>query len=192
MTQSDGIKWNAHARVLKYDQETVDRLTRELGHEPSGAELRALGTPYEVSEAVGNLLTTAGLARITNLITGGGGAAFNNAQAIVGVGSSATAAAVGDTALGGNGSTSTAYYQGADATYPSTANGVITCYATFATGNANFAWNEWCFAVGTGTITPGGTLASVATSPVLLNHRVQSLGTKSSGAWTLQATITLS
>lgn len=193
----DGIKWHAFARVIKYNPDTVAEITKELGHEPTGPDLRMLEERHGLkpdAEAVadGNLLTTAGLNRITNLIIGGG-AAFNNAQAIVGVGASSTAATTSDTILGGNGNSTTAWYQGADASNPTQSNGVITCNATYATGNGNFAWNEWCFAVGTGTITPGNALASVATSPVMLNHKVQSLGTKAAGStWTLQATITLS
>ena len=198
MTFTDGIKWEPHAKVLKYDPETIRTLTKDLGHVPTPEDLRYLEdryglTPDSISEAHGNLLTTAGLNRITNLIIGGGGAALTNAQIIVGVGSSSTAAAVGDTALGGNGASTTAWYQGPDSSNPTQSNGVITCNSTFGTSDGNFAWNEWCWGVGTGTRTAGNTFASVSTSPVLINHKVQSLGTKVSGAiWTLQATITLS
>lgn len=194
MTGSDGIKWHAFARVFKYSAATTRLAINELGFQPTKADFDRLGIEHDdYAEANGNLLVTVGLNNITKLIIGASATAMTNAQAIVGVGSSSTAAAVGDTALGGNGSTTTAYYQGADATYPTQSNGVITANSTFATGNANFAWNEWCWAVGTGAITPGGTLASVATGVIMLNHKVQSLGTKASGStWTLQATITLS
>jgi hypothetical protein len=195
---NDGIKWSPSARVLKYDADTIQDITRMLGHEPNGAELRHLEAtaglvPDETTDWVkGNLLVTVGLDNLTKLIIGTG-TSFNNAHSIVGVGSSSTAAVIGDTHLGGDGSTTTAYYQNADASNPTQANGVLTCNCTYATGNANFAWQEWCWAVGTGTITPGGTLASVATGVIMLNHKVQSLGTKASGStWTLQATVTLS
>lgn len=192
----DGIKWTPVVHVKKYSPDTVRDITRLLGHEPTGEDLRRLeaeGLHWDDEAwAHGNQLVTVGLNRIGNLIIGTG-AAFTNAQAIIGVGSSSTAFSAAQTALIGDGSTTTAYYQGADASNPTQSNGVITCNATYATGNANFAWNEWGFAVGTGTITPGGTLASVATTPVLLNRKVQSLGTKGSGStWTLQATVTLS
>ena len=197
MSFTDSIKWEPHAKVLKYDPETIRMLTKDLGHVPTAEDLRFLEarglTPDGIAEAHGNLLTTAGLNRITNLIIGGGGAALTNAQIIVGVGSSSTAATVSDTALGGNGASTTAWYQGPDASNPTQSNGVITCNSTFGTADGNFAWNEWCWGVGTGTRTAGNTFASVSTSPVLVNHKVQSLGTKVSGAiWTLQATITLS
>lgn len=196
---ADAITWTPHVRVNKFEPATVAELTDLLGHEPTGADLLHLQkheglVPDDVAEETGNLLTTVGLNRITNLIVGGGGAAFTNSQAIIGVGSVSTAAVVGDTALGGNGSTTTAYYQGADATYPTQANGLITCYSTFASGVANFTWNEWCFGIATGTITPGGTLASVGTSPIMLNHKAPaSLGTKAAGSsWQAQFQISIS
>lgn len=196
--KTDGLNWLAHAHVDKFSPDQVSWVQGKTGLvEPKGATFFQLGLEPEDGsvEAAGNLLVTTGLNRITNLIIGGGGAAFNNAQAITGVGSSSTAAAVGNTALGGDGSTTTAYYQGADATYPQQSNGVITNVNTFGTSNANFAWNEWAWGIATGTITPGGTFASVGTSPVLLNRKVpaSSLGTKASGAvWVLTTTVTLS
>ena len=110
--------------------------------------------------------------------------------AIVGVGATNTAATIADTALGADGGS--AYYQGCDSANPTQANGVITCVCTFTTGNANFAWAEWCWATCTGSITPGATLASVATGTKLWNHKIQSLGTKVSGSWVLTTTITIS
>lgn len=194
----DIFSWHAECEVYKFFADTVQAMIAHVGREPLGhevAELVAAGlfAPDEIHHEDGNLLTTAGLARMTSLFEGGGGAVFNNAQAIVGVGSSSTTALVADTALGGNGSTTTAYYQGADVGYPTQSGGVINCNSTFGTGNANFAWNEWCLGIETGTLTPGGTLASVGTSPLMFNHKVASLGTKVSGAiWGVLATITIS
>lgn len=193
--KTDGLNWFAYARVDKYAPEVVEELTRFLGYEPKMADFQANSADtFGVVETPGNLLVTVGLNRIGNLIIGSGAAAFNNAQAITGVGSNNTAAAIGNTALAGDGSTTTAYYQGADASNPTQSNGLVTNVNTFATGNANFAWNEWCWGVATGSITPGGTFASVGTSPVLLNRKVpaSSLGTKASGAvWVLTTTVQL-
>lgn len=55
--------------------------------------------------------------------------------------------------------------------------------ATFATGEANFAWNEW--GVFNGTATDGS-----AAGGRMLNRKVESLGTKTSAA-TWQLTVTL-
>ncbi|WP_040829039.1 hypothetical protein [Nocardia jiangxiensis] len=193
----DGIKWNMTAKVIKYEPETVERLTNQFGHEPTGYHLRHLESigllvPDDIVDVPGNLLTTVGLNRITNLIIGGGGTPLAHADAVVGVGNSTTTAVIGDTALGADG-TANAYYQQADSGSPTQSNGTINITCTYQSGNANFAWQEWGWAVASGTITAGTTLASVGTSPVLLNHKIQSLGTKSSGAiWSLAATLTLS
>lgn len=192
--QHDGINWHAFATVDKYSKEQVAWVREKIGREPKGADLKAwLSAPdLGTVEADGNLLVNNGLTRITNLITGGGGAAFNSTQGLVGVGSVSTAATTSDTALGGNGSSTTAWYQIVDSA-PTTSTGQITAVSTFSTANANFAWNEWCWAIATGTITAGATLASVGTSPIMVNHKIAALGTKvSTATWVLTSTITLS
>lgn len=203
----DGINWRAFAHVDRYsrdqsrwaEQWLVDNVPHYFTLRPGEKQgqlataLRLTGDPEDgTAEAAGNLLVTVGLARITNLITGGGAQSFNNAQGTVGVGATATAATVSDIALGAD--AGSAYYQGVDATFPTTSNGVITTQSTFASGNANFAWNEWMWGTGTGTITPGATFASVySTTHVMLNHKIASLGTKGSGAaWVFTTTVTLS
>lgn len=197
----DGIKWHAFARVIKYSPATVAEITKDIGHEPTGADLRYLEAkhglkPDGIAEADGNLLTTAGLARITNLITGGGGVAFSGPsgtnRAMAGVGNSATAATVTDAALGGN-SASNSWWQAVDAANPTVSNGVITANTTFGGSDGNFAWNEWGWAIATAAPSANAVFSVATTTGVLLNHKVQSLGTKASlSVWTLQATITLS
>jgi hypothetical protein len=205
----EGLNWMAYARVERFSVDQTrwaeQRLATgfpQLAIAPAGLRqgrlaelLRSTGEPEDgIAEASGNLLVTVGLARITNLITGGGGQAFNNAQGTCGVGNVSTAAAVGDTTLGANGAS--AYYQGLDATFPSTSNGVINAQSTFASGNANFAWNEWCWATGVGSITPGassGSIYGTGASFTMLNHKIASLGTKGSGAaWVFSTSTTLS
>jgi len=156
------------------------------------------------AEADGNLLVTSGLTSITALLIGAGGSgklyALTTSEAVCGVGSTTTSAVVGDTVLGANGSspngTTGAWYQASDASFPSVSAGVITMQSTFASGNANMAWQEWCWASGTGTITAGDALASVyatGASFSMWNHKIASLGTKASGAaWVFTTTITLS
>ena len=211
----DWLNWLAHCKAERYspDQSLFawDRASRQhsafpgLGQMDNNPQARALlaaqlhqtGDPEDgTREEAGNLLVTVGLNLITNLLIGGTTAgSIKFAQAINGVGTGVTAAAVGDTALTNNG-TANAYYQQADSGFPTQSNGVMTMQSTFASGVANFAWNEWCWASCTsGTITAGTTLASVATGVVLWNHKVpaSSLGTKSAGAaWVFTTTITLS
>src|SRR6185437_13768796 len=71
----------------------------------------------------GNMLVNGGLDKLAAILvaaapTSSPGPLLPNAQAICGVGSSTTAAAVTQTALGGDGSTTTAWYQQMDASYP--------------------------------------------------------------------------
>lgn len=194
----DGIKWSPHARIEKYSPEVVEELTRILGYEPTSHDFaRFSADPESVTEVDGNILVSTGISNITNLIIGGGGQALTNARSICGVGATATAEVIGNTALGSDGAS--AYYQGFDATYPTrttvtATNDTLNVVATFASGNANFAWNEWCWATSTaGTITPGATLTSVATGTQLVNRKTASMGTKASGAsWVFTTTVKIS
>jgi hypothetical protein len=184
--------WIAHARVAKYSPDQVAWATQKMGYEPDGARLSLLFRNPEdgVTEEPGNLMVTVGLNLLTSLLEGGAGTPFAHADAIVGVGAGTTTALVSDTALTDD-NTSNAYYQQADSSYPTQSNGLITCNCTFASGNANFAWQEWCLATGSGGITAGDHLSAVATGVVMLNHKVASLGTKASGAsWVFTATVT--
>lgn len=186
--------WDAHALVRKYSPDQVAWATQKMGYEPDGSRLSLLFRDPEdgVVAEPGNLMVTVGLNLLTALLEGGAGTPFAHADAIVGVGAGSTAAAIGDTALTDD-NNANAYYQQADSSYPTQSNGVITCQATFASGNANFAWNEWCLATGSGGISAGTHLSAVATGVTMLNHKVpaSSLGTKSSGAsWVFVATVT--
>lgn len=188
----DNDNWNAHALVRKYSPDQVTWATRKMGFEPDGSRLSLLFRDPEdgVTEEPGNQMVTVGLNLLTALLEGGAGTPFAHADAIVGVGAGTTAWSAGDTALTDDNS-SNAYYQQADSSYPTQSNGTITCQCTFASGNANFAWQEWCLATGSGGITAGDHLSAVATGVVMLNHKVASLGTKASGAsWVFTATVT--
>ncbi len=100
--------------------------------------------------------------------------AFNNANAYIGVGDSTTAFAVGQTDLQ---AATNKLRKAMDATYPSGASNVITFRSTFATGDANYAWQEW----GVFNASSAGTM---------LNRKVESLGTKTN-TQTWQFTVTL-
>lgn len=205
---SDGIKWTVEARVDKYTDEQTAFVSAKTGIlAPVGDDLRKFcavpedGTAY----AHGNLLTTVGLTAITALLigTGGSGKLYNlksgspSTNAAMGVGASTIAANPADTQLGSDGGS--AAYQVMDNTYPTVAAGVITGQCSYQTGFANFAWNEWGFVSGTGTVAPatapvatiGTGLFGTAASYALWNHKIQSLGTKSSGTWVLVSTVTL-
>lgn len=185
--QQDHISWSPVALVEKWDQDQVDWVIGKSGIAvPDGTLLGKYLEPYEIVEAKGNLLTTAGLTRITSLITAGGGQGATNTSARTGVGNSATAATVGQTDLQASSGSSNRQFNVMDATFPSVSAGVITFKSTFASGEANFVWNEWCIDIGTPTVSAGTTV-----NACMLNRKVESLGTKSSGSWALTTTITL-
>jgi len=99
---------------------------------------------------------------------------FNNANSYIGVGDSTTAYAAGQTDLQAS---TNKLRKAMDATYPTTATNVVTFRSTFATTDANYAWQEW----GVFNASSAGTM---------LSRKVESLGTKTS-AQTWQFTVTL-
>jgi hypothetical protein len=189
MHAHDSIRWSPVATVEKYDDDQTEWVARKSGIvSPRGAHFEAHGVkPYETIVAPGNLLTTAGLQRLTNLMIAAGGQGATNTATRLGVGNSATAAAVGQTDLQASAGSSNRQFQVMDATFPTAVSGVLTFKSTFATGEANFVWNEWAVDIGTPTVSAGTTVAAL-----MLNRAVQSLGTKVSGSWVLTTTITIS
>lgn len=189
MEAAESIRWRPVATVEKYDDDQTQWVADKLGiHTPVAAHFEQLGVkPFDTVVAPGNLLTTAGLNRLTSLLIGAGGQALTNTATRLGVGNSSTAAAVGQTDLQAASGSSNRQFKVMDATYPQQSNGVVTVRSTFATGEANFVWNEWGIDVGTPTVADGTTVAAL-----LFNRAVQSLGTKASGSWVLTATVTIS
>lgn len=121
-------------------------------------------------------LTDAGAAFIaTAIINSGSPTFFTNANAYLGVGDGTTAFSAAQTDLQGT----SKYRQGMVATYPSISGADITLQALFATGNANFHWQEW------------GTF-NASSSGTMLNRKVEDLGTKTSAAsWQLTVDLTV-
>jgi hypothetical protein len=191
--REESLLWSPRIRVDKYSPDQVEYAVRKIGRQraPQGDDFARLGiAPDEVAEAEGNLLTTAGLTRITSLIIGGGGQAATNTAARIGVGDSTTAAAVGDTDLGAAAGSTHRWFQVMDATYPTVSAGVMTFRSTFGTADGNFTagWQEFGIDIGTPTVSSANTV-----NATLLNHKIVSLGTKVSGAtWTCTATISIS
>lgn len=183
--QIDSLKWSPVARVEKYDEDAVRWVQNNLGvQRVSGNQLALLASPYEVLTVAGNALTTAGLDRIGNLIIGATANGMDSTRVRLGVGDDTTAFAAGDSDLSTG---SNQYYRVMDATYPQQSNGVLTFRSSFATGEANFAWQNWGLDIGTATVTSGATA-----NAVLVNRKVASLGTKASGTWVLTVTVTFS
>jgi hypothetical protein len=105
---------------------------------------------------------------------------FDASKGTIGVGTSTAVYAAAQTDLQG-----TKAYEVVDAA-PGIAVNVLTFVATFATGVANFAWEEWGVCNSTGAA-PNGT------TTILLNRKVETLGTKTSAqSWEITATLTVS
>lgn len=172
LAHEEGVRWRCNWKVEKY-----------LGDDLTAA-------PYEVHEEEGNLLMYGGASCLWECLIGNGtGTAaqtltyFNNGNAYLGVGDSTTAEAATQTDLQ---AATNKLRKAMDATYPShtdaTTSGAatITFKSTFATTDANFAWQEWGLFNGSS----GGRM---------LNRKVSSLGTKTSAAsWVFTVTLTLS
>lgn len=151
-----------------------------------------LVVPFETIERVGNLLVIGGASVQWQTLLGNGTTTasqaltyFNNANAAIGVGDSTTAAA--DTQTDMQAATNK-LRRGMDATYPlhtdttGTAGSKSVIFrSTFATSDANWAWQEW-----------GVFNSPTAATGRMLNRKVESLGTKTSAAtWVITVTLSL-
>jgi len=149
-----------------------------IEHGITSAELRRIvGDPEIVEEVAGNLMLNEGIQELWDLaIAAGGTTAYNNANADIGVGDSTTSENATHTDLQ---AATNKLFKGMNATYPQRASQTVSWQSDFLTGEANYAWQEWSVRNGN-------------TRNKNLNRKVQSLGTKASGTWTLTAQVTLS
>lgn len=137
----------------------------------------AAGRPFKTSEIEGNLLLNEGIARLLSLLVGGGGTAFDAANARIGVGDDATAE---DAAQTGLLAVTNQAYVGMETGYPAIAGQMVTFRAVFDGATGNFAWNEF-------------TVDNGATAAENLNRKVSAQGTKAAGqTWTVDLQITFS
>lgn len=152
-------------------------------------EAFAAGVPSEVVDADGqvlpavsnidgNMLLNEGITLLLNLLAGAGGTAYNNANTYLGVGDSTTAESASQTGLQ---AATNKTYKIMSATYPIVSGQTITFRAVFASGDANYSWQEF-------TVVNASTDAGTN-----LNRKVSNQGTKVAGqTWTLDMTITVS
>jgi hypothetical protein len=168
MVKSESARWQCRYRLSKYRQDIGPYRGRE-------DKFRRLFQPYEVREGEGNCLLNTGIDEMWDLIAGDSANHFNNASAQIGVGDSSTAASPTQTDLQ---AASNKTYKGMESGYPTTTTQKATFKSSFGDSDANYAWNEW--------------VVKQSTSGKCLNRKVDSLGTKSGGTWTLEVTITLS
>jgi hypothetical protein len=168
MKNKDVARWICHYRLSKYHQD----IEPYRGSEPAFYDRFQ---PYEVIEGEGNCLLNVGIDEMWDLIVGDSANHFNNTYAQIGVGDDDTAADATQTDLQ---ATTNKTYKGMETSYPTSTTQKATFKASFGDSEANYTWNEW--------------VVKQSTSGKCLNRKVDALGTKSSGTWTLEVSITLS
>lgn len=199
-TREQGVEHFTQAWVRKFspDQTAYARAKSHL-IAPQLADFEALGMVPEdgVEYREGNLITTAGLGRLTSFLIGTGSlVGFTATTTRIGVGDSTTAAAAADTDLGAAAGSTHRWFQIVDSAptrvTTTVTNDAVQAVATFASGDGNFAWQEWAFNLGTATPTSSATVDASAGAN-FFNHKIASFGTKASGAsWAFTAKITFS
>jgi hypothetical protein len=140
--------------------------------------------PYKVTHDVNcNMLVQAGWVALLGGIAGTSVTnKFSATYGRIGVGTVSTAAAYSDTKLGGDtgsGST-TSYYMlcgAAPAIATASTPPTLTFTASFGTGVANFAWNEF----GTDNYSASGATTQSLSNVIFVNHGISAQGTKLSG-----------
>ena len=168
MGKKENANWLCRFKLSKYRENVEAYRDRE-------DEFYRKFEPYEVIEREGNLLLNSGIDEIWDLVTGASSDYFNNTNAQIGVGDSSTAASASQTDLQ---AATNKTYKGMETSYPTSTTQKITFKSSFGSSEANYAWNEW--------------VVKQSSSAVCLNRKVESLGTKSAGTWTLEVDITLS
>lgn len=174
--QSEGIKWSCRTTLRKFDGDVTDYIAK-FGEKEGLRRFYEENEPTEEIVKEGNLLLRVGIENLWKLLAGLAATAYSNANARLGVGNSSTAAADTQTDLLG---ASTAW-KAQDVGYPvvgALANKKITYRSSFGSAEGNFAWQEW--AVDNG-----------AAAHILLNRKVASLGTKTTGTWQLTVDVSL-
>ena len=166
MEKQDTARWRCRFLLSKYRE--------DVGLFKDG-EFQRFFKPYEVIYGEGNCLLNSGIDEMWDLICGDSANHLNNAGAQIGVGDSNTAANATQTDLQ---AATNKTYKGMDTGYPTSSSQKATFKASFGASEANYTWNEW--------------VMKQAISGKWLNRKVENLGTKSGGTWTLEVYITLS
>lgn len=205
-TSAESGKWDAHLRIRRFDADQTAYAARKLGlAAPTEADFDRLrirphegvcpefgGVPGETELHPANLLTTAGATRIVYLTVTGNDTThplLSTTSVRLGVGNGAGTAAAADTDLSAAAGSTNRWFNLLSGLTVS--SNVATLTSSFASGDGNFAWNEWGADSRNDTTT---VTASATVNALLLNHKTSiSQGTKAIGqTWTVTATITIS
>lgn len=156
------------------------RIEKFKGDFKSRKEAIAAGVkPYETIDIIENLLLNEGINELWTHLCSAGGTKFDNTNAYIGVGDSATGENATQTGLQ---AASNKLYKGMDGGYPTYGTAQKAVWkVTFGSAEANWAWNEITVANGNSDAADN------------LNRKVQAIGTKVNGmTWSVELTITLS
>lgn len=146
-------------RGIVHTHYIVEDFLGDFKQRPVGVE------PIRRQEFDHNCLLNEGITALLNLLIGAAETAFNAANTYIGVGDSSAAAIATQTGLVAS---SNKAYAAMDGGFPSITNQTVSFRSTFATGVANFDWNEV-------------TVVSAATDAGdNLNRKVQAMGAKTS------------
>lgn len=172
---SEHVKWSVRATLEKRKGDINQCATPE----ERGKFLKT--KPYDKKVFKGNCLLNEGMDLLLSLATGQGGTTFSNSTAQLGVGNSNTTATRTQSDLQG-GSTS---WKGQESGYPTAPaeNAALTgrCVkfkSSWGATEGNFAWEEWSVRNSSG-------------DNKNLNRKVEPMGTKSGGTWTLEVEVSL-
>jgi len=168
MKKQELANWLCHYKLSKYHQDIEPYRGRE-------DQFHQLFKPYQIIEGEGNCLLNSGIDEMWDLIVGDSSNHFDNTNAQIGVGDSSTAADATQTDLQ---AATNKTYKGMETGYPTSTSQKATFKSSFGDSEANYIWNEW--------------VVKQSTSAKCLNRKVENLGTKTSGTWTLEVSITLS
>jgi hypothetical protein len=174
----ESLRWSTKWRLLKVrDPDGKFAKFMQQGGSTQEAERRFKDQILQVEEWRGNLGLQEGRQELIRLIaaTDGSPVKWDNTNARLGVGNSATAPADTQTGLLG----ASKDFHAMDATYPQRSNQTCEWRATYGDGHAEFAWEEY-------------TVVNAADDTgVNLNRCTSSKGTKGAGeSWTLSLQIT--
>ena len=177
---SDKIGWKTHWRIDKF-QDPKDEISKALQASLTLGEAQKQFPNAHIAteEWDSNIALNEGLGELIDLICGlGTPTKWDNANARIGVGDSNTAEAATHTGLQ---AATNKTYKAMDTSYPTRAGQMAEWRSTFASGDANYSWQEY-------------TVVNAATDAGKnLNRKIADKGTKASGeSWTLSVQLTFS
>jgi hypothetical protein len=168
----DKAFWHCRTTVDRFDGD-INEYIEHYGKPRGEREFYLNNKAYDHEVIEGNLLVNVGIAILLDLLAGTASpTAYNAANAYLSVGTGTGAAAAGDTAL------TAGVRKAMESTYPSRSSQTTTWKSSYGSGDANQAWQEWA-------------LFNHASAGTMLNRKVETLGTKASGTWTLEVGITI-